>query len=362
MNDNTFFLDNKIIDHNIIYHYFDDKKNAFHIYSVNIAQISDLRTMVIFNKINKFLKTAPNPSSDSIKKKNVNFLMDNMHKIILKYQLENMDIEEGTKKLIVDSNIILDLRELCIDDVKIDYVYLRKYTPKTKSRNDEIFKSRFEPCNFRYFDIIFEEESIESYQKRIKEIMNYLNKVTENQKCVILLQEINPILNAYDVLQFYPEFSIIDPIFGHLMKYNHGKINEKIFSKSFNVLLTKNFNHRIKKMENDKIIDFFSFKGNEKQKNDFQNIKYYLPKFKLYLYNIHSFLFSNKKIITVMETFFIQEMKTMEKVLIIGDLNFKFTNIYLEEFKDLLDKHSIKYELFSLPFSGSTYEGKLYIQ
>ena len=63
-----------------------------------------------------------------------------------------------------------------------------------------------------------------------------------------------------------------------------------------------------------------------------------------------------------METFFIQEMKTMEKVLIIGDLNFKFTNIYLEEFKDLLDKHSIKYELFSLPFSGSTYEGKLYIQ
>ena len=361
MNNENTFIDNKIIDHNIIYHFYDDKKNGFHIYSVNIAQISDLRTMVIFNKINKYLKTSPNTNIETFKKKNLNFLFDNMYKIILKYNLENAEIEEGSKTLIVDSNIILDLKNLCVDDVGIDYVYLRKYTPKMKSKNDEIFKIRFEQCNFRYFDIIFEEETIESYQKRIQKIMMYLNEITQNQKCIIFLQEINPILDAYHIIEYNTEFTVIDPNFSQMVKSNNGKVNEKIFSKSFNVLLTKNFNHRIKKMEDDSIIDFFRFRGNEKQKNEFQNVKYYLPKFKLYLYNIHSYLFTNKKILSIMESFFLEEMKKMENIIIIGDLNFKFTNNYLEEFKSLLDKHAIKYELYSLPFSPSTYEGKLYI-
>lgn len=362
MNASDYLLENKIIDHNIISHYFDDKRNGFYIYSVNIAQISDLRTMVIFNKINKFLKTSPTTSTEVLKKKCIHHLFDNMHQVILKYELENTDIDEGSKTLMVDSNIVKDLKLLCHDDINIDYVYLRKYIPKTKSKLDEIFKKRFEVCNFRYFDIIFEEESIDSYQKRIKEIMSYLNTITENKKCIVFLQEINPILDAYQVFKFYPEFSIVDPNFTQMVKNRNGKMNEKIFSKSFNVLLVKNFNHRIKKLENDKIIDFFSYKGNEKQKNEFQNVRYYLPKFKLYLYNIHSFLFSNKKILSVMDNFFIQEMKNLGKIIIIGDLNFKFTNFFLEEFKRLLDANGIRYELFDIPFSSSTYEGKLYIE
>ena len=69
MYDSNNFLSNKIIDHNVLHHFVETKcpKSGFHLYSLNIAQISDLRTMVIFNKINKYLKTFE--SEEYIKKK-----------------------------------------------------------------------------------------------------------------------------------------------------------------------------------------------------------------------------------------------------------------------------------------------------
>lgn len=355
MYDSNNFLSNKIIDHNVLHHFVETKcpKSGFHLYSLNIAQISDLRTMVIFNKINKYLKTFE--SEEYIKKKEMMHLFDNMHQIILKHELENRIIEEGSKQMIVDSNIINDLKELCPSNINIDYIYLRKYTPKTKSKNDELFRKRFEPCNFRYFDIVFLEENLESYENRLRQVLQFFEKQTETERCVILFQEINPVLNAYDIISQFSCFRIVDPTF-HQM----GKLNDKFFSKSINILLTRNFKHRISKQVSDPLIDFFAYQGHDRQKNEFQNVRYYLPKFKLYIYNIHSYLFTNKKILHAMENVLIPQMLDMKHFIIIGDLNFKLNDEHFHKLKELLMFYKISMDFKALPFSTSIYEGKIY--
>jgi len=348
-------IQENVIDHNVL-HYEKKKKGKilFDVYSLNFAQISHVRTMTMFNKINCYLKTSPE-TMEYMKKKDVHYLFDNMNPIILKYNLQERDIIEGSKELIVDSNIISELKTFCPYPIDIEYVYLRKYTPNTKSKVDEIFRRRFESCGFRYFDIIFKEESIDCYKLRLKKVLDCFQTITENQKAILLFQEINPILNFCDTLEEYPCFRLHDPNFRKMEK-----VDAKMFSKSVNVLLTtKNFKHRIKKQNNDAIIDFFSYEGHEKHKNKFQNLKYYLPKYKLYLYNIHSFLFSNKKIIQIMEKTILDEMNTIDNFIIMGDFNFKFNSEYKTKFENLLLEHDITCDLHSLPYNPQMYEGIL---
>ena len=349
------FPNQETIDHNILHHVIKIKNDQFDIYSLNVAQISDLRTMTIFNKINKYLKTSEE-AIEYLKKKDLHYLFDEMHKVILKYNLHLDDVEEGSKKLIVDSNIIIDMKEISKTPIQIDYLYLRKYTPKENSKNDLLFRKRFEKCDFRYFDIIFEEENVKSYEKRIQSVLEFLVEKVGDKKCLFLFQEINPILNFYDMVKEFSTLKIVDPTFN-----NNGKISEKIFTKSMNVLLsTKNFNHRVKKQDNDEIINFFAYEGHEKQKNEYQNIKYYLPKFKLYLYNIHSFLFCNKQIIQAFHSPLIDQIQQQNFVLIIGDLNFKLNEDHYHDFMKMLEENNIECELKSLPFSASIYEGKIF--
>lgn len=343
-----------LIDHNLIHFEVPSKKtSSLHLYSINIAQISHVRTMVMFNKINRYLKTSINNNQDYLKKKDVNYIFDNMYEIILKYQMENTEIIEGSKILIIDSNIILDLRELCKCD--IEYVYLRKYIPKSKSKLDELFKKRFEKCNYRYFDLVFEEESIEKYLYRITKVFDYLEEITKDRKSILLFQEINPILDFCDLLKKYSCFRIIDPNFSKVEK-----IHEKIFSKSVNVLVTRNFNHRIYKQPPDQIVHFFSYEGHDKHKNEYQNIKYYLPAFKLNLYNIHSYLYSNKKLLQIMEQQLIEKMKNSSNFIIIGDLNFKLNTDNKKILESNLEKENISCNLYSLPFSENNHEGVIF--
>ena len=53
-------IQENVIDHNVL-HYEKKKKGKilFDVYSLNFAQISHVRTMTMFNKINCYLKTSP---------------------------------------------------------------------------------------------------------------------------------------------------------------------------------------------------------------------------------------------------------------------------------------------------------------
>lgn len=350
MNLNENLIKDKIIDHNIIHHEFP----SFHCFSLNIAQISHIRTMTIFNKINRYLKTSAD-KMNYLPKEEMYYLFENMYKIILKYNFHNTEVIEGSKILIVDSNIIDDVKQL-VAPHEIQFLYLRKYFPKTNKQIDQLFRQRFEKCGFRYFDIVFQEETIEKYKTRLEKIFLYFKEVSVDKKCIFLFQEINPILDFLDVLQSYKDvFDLIDPNF---KKNSSEKIPEKIFSKSVNVILTtKGFKHRIKKCESDEIINFFAYEGHEKQKNQYQNVRYYLPKFKLYLYNIHSYLYSNKKLLEIMENDLLQYIQKYDNIAIVGDFNFKLNSENLENFKILLEKFNLTYTLLPLPYSSKMYEG-----
>lgn len=359
-------IQSQLIDHNVLYYdlKLKDKKKIehnFHLYSINISQKSDVRTMTMFNKIHEYLNVGQYEIDQAyLKSHELNFLFDNMSDIILKYNLNQIDIKEGDKYMIVDTNIIFEVKRILKHkDIRIDFLYLRKYIPKTKNKNDLIFAQRFEKCDNYYFDIVFEEETIDLYRKRIEGVFKYLYEKTNYQNNVLICcQEINPILDALDIINKFKVFKIIDPILKTMTKYN-----ERFFSKSISMLITRNCNFRILKINkdlrnNDDLLCFFQNDTSKVEKNIFQNNKYYIKRFDLYLYNIHSYLYKNKKIIDKLSL--ILPVKKQHPIIIIGDFNFKLRDDYFKELQEFLKKEEFISEFIALPFAKNIYEGIIY--
>lgn len=361
-----------IIDHNILNYEnikIKDKKNNEHIlnlYSINISQKSDIRTMTIFNKIHSFLKLGCDQNQHFISSIDLNKLFDNMSSLILKYKLNDIYIEEGDKYLIADTNIIIELKnKLASFNINsFDYLYLRKYIPSSESKNDLIFKERFKNCNYYYLDIIFKEETINRYMERIKIIFDHLEILTKNkQNVLIFCQEINPLLDALQIIKNY-DFKVIDP---HPNLNKLPKLHQNFFSKSISIFLSRNFNFRISKLNkdiishnSDQIIQFFQH-GSSLDKNIFQNNAYYIKKFDLYIYNIHSNLHKNDTIIK----FFSKQLPELEKnkiknIILIGDFNFKLKKNYYNDLCLLFQSFEFSYDLINLPFASTLYEGIVY--
>lgn len=362
-------IENKCIDHHILYKRLCIKQKFLNIYSVNIAQISHIRTMTMFNKVNCFLRSYENiltNDKDFAKK-----LFDEMPKIIMKYNLHEQEVNEGSKIEITDKRVIKDLQKL-VSDSSFDVVYLRKYVPKGKYKTDEIFKKRFEKTNYIYFDIYFQREDVNIYKNRIRKTLKSLDKSSKRKKNVLIcLQEIKPLLEFMIVLEEFPQFKLQFPNIANIQneKENYEKKYKTLFFKSNTILLSKNFQFSIlHSITNDVLLDFFNHKRiingqviYERNKN--QNIKYYIPALNLYIYNIHSFIYKDRRIIDFFQSRGVEFIKSSCKnFFIIGDLNFQMSPTILESFTKLLQKNNIACNFIETPFykKKKTFDGYMF--
>jgi len=357
-------LKGNVIDHNILYQRIplNKKKTSFaNVYSLNIAQISHIRTMVIWNKIHCYLKSSTHLMS-SISKKLLNDLFDTMPLFIEKYNLKDIKIDEGSKLLIVNEELKSDLKAILQNTVDIEFIYLRKYIPKNNTKSDSIFRERFAKVNYHYFDIIFREETIEEYSTRVRNVLKSFMELAQNQDNVLfLLQEINPILDFLTVIeesQFRQFFKVVDPTFHNADDRKH---NEKTFTRSVNVLLSHKFafSHRIERRPADHLIHFFSSYGRTNEKNEYQNLKYYITKYRLSLYNIHGNMTTKRYSINQLLGY-LEGIDKNIRFILMGDLNLKMSADIYKYFTEKLFSYDIQYDLRPLPNSKNIYEGCIY--
>ena len=117
-------IQSKCIDHHMLYKRLCIKQKFLNIYSVNIAQISHIRTMTMFNKINSFLRSYENSLTND--KEFAKKLFDEMPRIIIKHNLHKVDVEEGSKVEIKDIKVLKDLQKL-VPGSPFDVIYLKVY-------------------------------------------------------------------------------------------------------------------------------------------------------------------------------------------------------------------------------------------
>ena len=349
-------IDEKCIDHYILYEEvkIDNTKQKIHLYSVNIAQLSHIRTMTMYNKLNCFLKTYDTP----IDNRKVQDIFNEIPNIILKYNIHKEDIAEGVKEEVKDKRIWKEILKLTgCPFVKI---YQRKYIPKGRFLTDSIFKNRFEKTNYIYLDIIFKEESIKLYKKRVHRTCQYLISRSKKQKNVLFcFQEIYPLINFLEVIVKFPKLIVIDPKIKDFYNKKEDTLYKTLFFKSNNILISKDFPFPIQRIntEYDIFLNFFNCRkwygeGWISERNINQNVKYLIPDFNLYLYNIHGFLYRDKKIKFIFENSFIPFLKQSKKrIIIIGDLNFQMKTETIDYLKDILEKEHIKSRFIVNPFS-----------
>ena len=149
---------------------------------------------------------------------------------------------------------------------------------------------------------------------------------------------------------------VIDPKFTNNKKMDDS-LYKVLFFKSNNILITRKCSFTFQRINygNDLFLNFFNHKkqNGEIDRNINQNIKYYIKELDLYLYNIHSYLYCDKRIKTMFDDKFIPYFKRNpnKKIILIGDFNFQMkeeTKKYIEE---KLKKENIIVEFYPNPFS-----------
>jgi hypothetical protein len=350
-------LNKKLIEEKCIDHYIMKKKvevnnYTLNIYSVNIAQLSHLRTMTMYNKLNCYLKNY----KVRIEQKLITKLFNEMSSIILKYKLHTMNIKEGSKEEIKNSKIIKDVSKL-LNGTPFMKLYLRRYVPKGKLNTDTIFKKRFEKTNFIYCDIIFKEESIQTYKRRVRKTIENLVRESEDDENVILcFQEIYPLIDFLEIIDEFKSLEVIDP------KIDDEKMNNDIykvlFFKSNNILIRRNCKFEIERIiRNDDI--FLKFFNHQRSNGDIdrninQNVKYYIKELDLYLYNIHSYLYCDKKLRKIFKEEFIPYFRENSKknIIIVGDFNFQMKYETKSMIETILKEEDIVVNFYPNPFSS----------
>ena len=115
--------------------------------------------------------------------------------------------------------------------------------------------------------------------------------------------------------------------------------------------------------KSDIFLKFFNHqkRNGEIDRNINQNIKYYSKELNLYLYNIHGFLYCDKRIKKIFHEKFIPLFKNNKKsnIILVGDFNFQMKNetkLYLE---DKLKNENVMIEFYPNPFSTkkTNYDG-----
>lgn len=349
---NETLIKEKCIDHYIIKKEVKVNENTIYIYSINIAQLSHIRTMTMYNKLNCYLKNYEVP----IEKRIITKFFNEISFIILKYGLEKIDMEEGGKEEIKDPLILKDISNL-LEGIPFIHVYRRKYIPQNKYKTDSIFIKRFKKTNYIYLDIIFQEESIKTYKKRVYKTIQYLVKDSKYKKNIIFcFQEIYPFIDFLEIIQKFKDLVVLDPKINNEYKIDD-TLYKVLFFKSNNILITKRcpFTFYRINCEYDLFLNFFSHRrqNGEIDRNINQNIKYYCKELNLYLYNIHGYLYCDKRIKTIFEEKFIPYFKknSDKNIILVGDFNFqmkKETKVYIE---NRLKEENIMAEFYPNPFS-----------
>ena len=89
-------IEKKVVDHHILYKNINVNNVNINIYSINIAQKSDLRTMVMFNKIQCYLKGGSRSIVDYS-------FFDDLPDLLMKFNYHLHEVTEGEKIEIHDA-------------------------------------------------------------------------------------------------------------------------------------------------------------------------------------------------------------------------------------------------------------------
>ena len=200
---------------------------------------------MMFNKIQCFLKGGQRAIVDYS-------FFDRIPDLLLKYDYHLREVVEGDKVELKDEKFLKDLEKYT--KRPFEKVFLRKYTPKDQFVTDSIFRTRFERTNFRYIDIIFEEEKLEHYRNRVSQVLKHLEHLSTGKDNVMFcFQEIKPIKVFLQESMKNKSWVLIDPC----------QLTVKQEKKSNNVLFVKNFPFKVKRLttiKHDTILKIFNFK------------------------------------------------------------------------------------------------------
>ena len=406
------------LDHHLIHKQFIVDNTPIHIFSLNIAQISPMRTMVVFNRgVSSTMRSKPNLLAQKYSEE---FLDTIVPELVKKYAPLVTEIANQNRGKRSNQCVGIPLEHPIYKDKlltsrfqKILKIIPRYAEPGPPKQHQTVFYKRF-PDGL-YLDFIFDDETVEEYELRLLYTLQLIqHKTRDLQNVIILLQEIQPFPSFLNVYQ--PNFSdifhlIFDSVeniskqtFQQAIKTNNQPIifkklkYDELYGKSCNLLLTRNWSLPIYGPFYDKKITFYNPKQKTKTsytlktesdlqktlggtdkileffrgtaKSLYQNVKYVILECKLIIYNIHSVFWDDhlilenfiKMIIPQLE----QNLKKGFKSIIAGDFNFSLSYEFMHRLKKIAELSKVQVELINTPEilyglePNSTYDGFIY--
>lgn len=388
---------NENTDHHIIHKKFFIQEEEFNIISLNIAQIAQERSMIIFGKyLADLLRSKRNLLKNKNFEENINemYFEEKVAAIVKKYLPG--DLSPTNSKITILKPGPSDnsqYRELFTDieniyhqatdrDVKLQRIEFRcGETKKSPQKIRDLYKYDDVTTHVKYCDFYFEDGELypEQYANRLVKALTSLRKRTETmQNVFICLQEINPYNTFVDTFVNFNNdnyFTLISPtsikgITNLLLLCNNNYV-EKNQSKTdalmankrtlyqFNTIndITTIENEEDNMEEEDKKIKgniIKVFRGIKKRPT--QNLLYEIKTLNgatLHLYNIHGEWIKNETIMKIFQETIIPQIKENKGnniiTIIVGDFNFFLTHDYLHRLQLLLRADDIHFDFTYTP-------------
>ena len=363
---------NENTDHHIIHKKFFIKEEEFNIISLNIAQIAQERTMIVFGKyLADLLRSKKNLLKNKNFKENIKDMNfeETVAKIVKEYLPDNLSPTNNKITIFKSDNVYLDLftqiesiyQQATGRDVKLQRIEFR--CGKNDNAPEEIkslYKYDDVTTHIKYCDFYFEDGELfpEQYSKRLEKALTSLRKRTEKmQNVFICLQEIKPYNTFQDTFKNFNNdnyFTLISPhsINGTTNLLLTCNTTLKQINDITPIENKKDNMEEENKKKEDEIIK--EFKGVKKGQT--QNLLYKIitqTDAILHLYNIHAEWNKNENIIKIFQDTIIPKIEENKKkniiTIIVGDFNFFLTHAYLHRLQLLLRSKDIHSEFTYTP-------------
>jgi ssRNA-specific RNase YbeY (16S rRNA maturation enzyme) len=402
---------NEITDHHIIHKKFFIQEEEFNIISLNIAQLAQERSMIIFGKyLADLLRSKKNLLKNKNFKENIkNMSFEETVADIVKEYLPG-DLSPTNSKITIKKsdpshnsryqNLFTEIENLYNKatgrKMELQRIEFRcGETKKSPSKIKNLYKYDNVTTHVKYCDFYFEdgELSPEQYAKRLEKALTSLRKRTEKmQNVFICLQEINPYNTFVDTFVNFNNdnyFTLILPTFiegatnllllcnNNYVEKNQSKTDELMVNirtqnqnqfktinditpienkedkkKEDNMKEEGNMKKEDKKIKDDNIIKVF--RGVKKKRT--QNLLYEIitkTGATLHLYNIHGEWIENQSIMKIFQDIIIPKIEENKNkniiTIIVGDFNFFLTHDYLHRLQLLLRSKDIHSEFTYTP-------------
>tara|TARA_X000000950_G_scaffold286913_1_gene397289 strand:+ start:1767 stop:3119 length:1353 start_codon:yes stop_codon:yes gene_type:complete len=393
---------NGIIDHN----FFEKKVNfnglKFKLFSLNIAQMDQFKTMAQHNKIINYIRKEDNLIRTS--KFPINGFLDDIGAIVLnkKSEIESEISEESSYESMRQSLSNITINNKSVNDEVINLVKtkyndyfsrdelsslepvlqlgwlkykeryyseipkeeIQKKAEKEDNKNEKlnyenIIKAKERFPNDYYIDISFSKEQPENYFSRIDTVIEFLtNRLTAGEMALFCLQELNPVFNS-DNTQVRPELESIFKKYNLIFKFPEEYISHLTGTCSV-TLTTENLSHFVSPCSEDleltttehgdKLINNNELiKKVRHKKKILQNFRYKLTYDgkDLDVYNLHTNMFSYNKAYDKLNEI-VNHLKD-DNFILVGDMNLEMDYRIIHRVTKLFRDNRIALDLIQTP-------------